>query len=94
LAKVNRMFNRKRRGHRITFLMSRDGANCSICHDLLDRHIHDYHDPRYITFDHVVPRSDGGLDHLTNLRLAHQQCNNERGNDPIHVFDEGIELED
>jgi 5-methylcytosine-specific restriction endonuclease McrA len=33
------------------------------------------------TRDHVIPRSFGGRDNLRNYRLAHQICNNERGND-------------
>jgi 5-methylcytosine-specific restriction endonuclease McrA len=63
--------------------MARDGDRCTICHDLLDRALRDFHHPRYITFDHIVPRSAGGLSDLANLRLAHQHCNHARGNDPL-----------
>lgn len=63
--------------------MSRDGANCTICNAPLDRHLRDWHGPNYITFDHLIPRSLGGTDVISNLRLAHQHCNNERGNDPL-----------
>lgn len=83
MPKVHNLFSRKRRGHRITFLMSRDGANCTICNGPLDRHLRDWHGPNYITFDHLIPRSLGGTDVISNLRLAHQHCNNERGNDPL-----------
>ncbi len=31
------------------------------------------------TFDHVVPRSQGGQDELANLRLVHAGCNRARG---------------
>jgi 5-methylcytosine-specific restriction endonuclease McrA len=31
------------------------------------------------TFDHVVPRSQGGADELSNLRLVHAICNRARG---------------
>ncbi len=31
------------------------------------------------TFDHVVPRSQGGVDDLFNLRLVHRGCNYARG---------------
>jgi hypothetical protein len=32
------------------------------------------------TFEHVVPRSKGGLDELDNLVIACRQCNGLRGN--------------
>jgi 5-methylcytosine-specific restriction endonuclease McrA len=63
--------------------MARDGTCCTICGEQLNRTIREHGHPRYITFDHVVPRSAGGNDKLANKRLAHQRCNNERGNDPI-----------
>jgi len=31
------------------------------------------------TFDHVVPRSQGGQDELSNFRLVHYGCNRARG---------------
>jgi len=34
------------------------------------------------TLDHVVPLSQGGTHHNRNLRLAHSQCNNQRGDTP------------
>jgi 5-methylcytosine-specific restriction endonuclease McrA len=39
------------------------------------------HDPRYPTFDHVIPRSRGGRTVLTNGLLKHQECNAKRGNE-------------
>lgn len=32
------------------------------------------------TRDHVITRADGGTNELGNLRLAHAQCNVDRGN--------------
>ena len=32
------------------------------------------------TIDHVIPRSVGGSDRLTNLRPAHRSCNSTKGN--------------
>jgi 5-methylcytosine-specific restriction endonuclease McrA len=88
MSKFRLFWYRKHRGQRITALMARDGANCTICGDALDRHIADPNHPRYITLDHIVPRSLGGLDALSNLRLAHQECNTRRGNDPVTPTEE------
>lgn len=43
----------------------------------------DYTKLEAATFDHVNPRSLGGSDNQCNLRLAHQGCNNQRGNGGI-----------
>ncbi len=91
MSKTRKTFHRKWRGQRITQLMARDGSNCTICREPLDRHIRDGRHPAYITFDHVTPRSDGGNDAWTNLRLAHRRCNEKRGNDPILPEDEIVE---
>jgi 5-methylcytosine-specific restriction endonuclease McrA len=40
-------------------------------------------DLRCFTRDHVIPRSKGGTDHISNLRPAHHQCNRDRGDGPI-----------
>lgn len=77
------LFHKKLRGITITKLISRDGDNCWLCGGKLDRRIRDFHDKAYVTFDHVVPRSAGGVTRVSNLRLAHQSCNNQRGNDPV-----------
>lgn len=37
----------------------------------------------FATFDHIVPRSKGGPNALTNLKLAHKRCNGKRGNAPL-----------
>lgn len=83
MAKHNRPRHRRMRWRLVTRLMARDGTNCTICSEPLDRHIHDCHAPMYVTFDHIVPRSHGGLTTYKNLRLAHSRCNSARGNDPI-----------
>lgn len=81
--KTRGFWHRKQRGIDITRLMSRDGENCTICGGPLDRSIRTENHPETISFDHILPRSRGGLSTLDNLRLAHRQCNSDRGNDPL-----------
>jgi 5-methylcytosine-specific restriction endonuclease McrA len=71
----------KYRGRLITRIMARDGDLCTACQGLLDRHVHDDRDAMYVTFDHILPLSKGGLTELRNLRLLHRRCNAQRGND-------------
>jgi 5-methylcytosine-specific restriction endonuclease McrA len=80
----------KWRGQKVTSLLARDGFNCTICGEALDRKIVDPANPEYITFDHIQPRSLGGLTDLRNLRLAHRVCNERRGNDPIMPENEQV----
>lgn len=91
MSKATKSFHRRWRGQRITALLSRDGDTCSLCPRTLDRHVKDPQDPSYVTFDHVTPRSLGGLDTLPNVRLAHRRCNELRGSDPIMPEDEARE---
>lgn len=37
----------------------------------------------YATFDHIVPKADGGTGERGNLRLAHRKCNALRGTVPF-----------
>ena len=83
MSKVRGYWPHRERWRRVTKLMARDGSDCTICHLPLDRSVRDPHDPSYITFDHVVPRSQLADDRLPNLRLAHRRCNEERGCDPV-----------
>lgn len=38
---------------------------------------------RFATFDHLVPKSEGGTGAQANLRLAHKKCNSLRGSVPV-----------
>jgi 5-methylcytosine-specific restriction endonuclease McrA len=39
--------------------------------------------PSFATFDHIIPASEGGIAHISNLRLAHRRCNNGRNSRPL-----------
>lgn len=83
MGKTRGTFCHKRRGLAVTRLLARDGDRCPICREPLNRRIRDSDSPWYLTFDHIVPRSLGGLTKFDNLRLTHQLCNSRRGNDPV-----------
>lgn len=38
------------------------------------------------TRDHIIPKIAGGSDQISNLVLACNECNNERGSMPVDVF--------
>jgi len=88
MGKARKHWHRKWRWQRVTQVMARDGQNCAICLEPLDRRIRDPHHPLYITFDHILPRKYGGNDVINNIRLAHRECNERRGCDPILPEDE------
>ena len=66
-------------GTRKTWLRRRDGDNCHLC-GLAMTFARAGRSPDDATIDHIVPKSQGGGDAATNLRLAHKRCNEARGN--------------
>ncbi len=62
-------------------LINKFGAVCYLC-GLPFRSMKD------ITFDHWLPFSKGGMDELENYRLAHSECNQEKGNMTPEEFEE------
>lgn len=52
-------------------IYKRDRKICHLCHRRVER--------SEASRDHIRPRSLGGLDYATNLRLAHRLCNSRRG---------------
>jgi 5-methylcytosine-specific restriction endonuclease McrA len=54
------------------------GWVCQLCLSPVRLDVDPLH-PRYPTLDHVLPRSRGGADDPSNLRLACRQCNVTRG---------------
>ena len=61
---------RARLGPRVAALMERDGPDCWLCGKALGDDV---------TQEHLVPVGHGGPNHLSNLVLAHEECNRELG---------------
>ena len=55
------------------FLLTQYGPKCQGCDRVFD-------DPRYLQLDHNTPRSDGGLNHITNRVLLCGPCNQAKSN--------------
>ena len=54
-------------------LLASQGAKCQGCDRVFD-------DPRYLELDHNIPRSDGGLNHISNRILLCGPCNRVKSN--------------
>ena len=54
-------------------LLTQHGQRCQGCERAFD-------DPRYLELDHNTPRSDGGLNHITNRVLLCGPCNRSKSN--------------
>jgi 5-methylcytosine-specific restriction endonuclease McrA len=68
----------ERKGTILTHGLDKDGnLHIDLCTE-------DYHP---ITIDHIIPKSKGGSNHLSNLRPMCYECNRRRGNkDDDHEF--------
>lgn len=82
-SKACRDKNRANKSYGLTWLdrmalFARDGWNCQICSEPMD-YTADPQSDWYPTIDHILPRSKGGGDELSNLRSAHMWCNAVRG---------------
>ena len=55
------------------YLLDQDGQRCRGCERVFD-------DPRYVELDHNTPRSDGGINHVTNRILLCRPCNLAKSN--------------
>lgn len=61
-------------------LLARDGNLCHYCDESMGLPKENgKHYPKEITVDHVVPKSQGGSNFLSNLVLACYECNHEYG---------------
>ena len=57
----------------LELLLKQKGPKCQGCDRVFD-------DPRYLQLDHNTPRSDGGLNHISNRVLLCGPCNNLKSN--------------
>lgn len=67
-------------------IAERDGLDCYLCKQPIDMTL-----PRTskmgATIDHVIPLSRGGLDEMSNLKLAHWGCNLAKSNKLVEELD-------
>ena len=61
------------RAEMLEFLLDQNGSKCQGC----DR---EFDDSRYLELDHNTPRSDGGLNHISNRVLLCGPCNKAKSN--------------
>lgn len=64
-------------------IIERDGDNCYLCGNKVDRDSH-YTSNRYPTIEHVVPLSKGGTHTWDNVKLAHRLCNMYKGDKEVN----------
>jgi len=67
----------KKRRRRTSIVGDRDGWICWICNQAVVQGL-PANDLMHASLDHVIPRSLGGSNGISNLRLSHHKCNHER----------------
>lgn len=72
--------------HKVTLSRSniflRDGNKCQYCGEVFDK--------RMLTVDHVVPRSQGGVDSWDNLVTSCSPCNTLKGSNKVNPLNKPI----
>ncbi|WP_441804420.1 HNH endonuclease [Mammaliicoccus vitulinus] len=67
-------------------LIKRDGDNCYICNEAINKDVH-YNEDDYPNIEHIKPLSKGGTHTWDNVKLAHRKCNLEKGiKDLTNIF--------
>ena len=61
------------RAEMLEYLLEQQGSKCQGCNRVFD-------DPRYLELDHNTPRSDGGINHISNRILLCGPCNKLKSN--------------
>jgi hypothetical protein len=71
-------------GDVLDMYVRRDGSVCHLC----DREVTRDHDKRDLwpSLDHLTPRSQGGSDYPSNIKLSHISCNKARRDTPVDVY--------
>lgn len=60
--------SRKKVSHKVKKLLARDGNFCGWCEEMIEEN-------QRIAVDHIYPKSKGGPDDMSNLRVLHYSCN-------------------
>lgn len=60
-------------------VLERDRYVCYICEGQIDPHAEKYADNE-LTYDHIIPRTDGGTDYEENLAVCCRACNEDKAN--------------
>lgn len=72
------------RKHRIRKRMyKRQKGLCWICGERMAISTSQAQSPMFATFDHLLPKAQGGGNTQDNLKLAHQKCNMMRSDLPV-----------
>jgi len=81
--RVGKRVKNKGQSHQQTAIIARDGDGCWYCGKLFAEAAEgqvNFNGPDDATVEHLVSRTHGGPNHLSNLVMAHRKCNNEAGN--------------
>lgn len=72
MGKKHKFIDQRRRLWAINRLIAQYGNECFLCKEPFAK-------KDDITLDHWIPKVEGGTNEITNLRLAHEACNTEKG---------------
>lgn len=67
---------------KIRKVVIKEETHCHICYAEVDKTLK-FPEPSSATVDHIIPSSRGGTDDRSNLRMAHNICNQKRSTKPL-----------